>query len=331
MKTTDAKYRNVIENNTFYYFDEKFETEYEKHIFSLKETIIHLKNDVQSKGCRKEVFEYFLENKKQLGLKVLLAITGFSNESLKRLITVIRIVEDPELNNFTYKERWVEPGLGITNDSGEISEWGTPKIEKLVRENVYFRKGLVNIFYEGSTIEFFKKTLPTFEFHKLSLEKLNFDINAIIDTLARYKEKGSRAAKGRNNPEILVEKILKRHRISFEKGDLSELIENAPEQKRTMDFIIPNKRNPVIIAESSFLVTTSSGQGDKSKTEISIDTLIKGHYPNSKFIGFVDGIGWYVRKGDLKRMVAAYEDVFTYHLDELQRFEKLLIGMFANV
>jgi hypothetical protein len=92
-----------------------------------------------------------------------------------------------------------------------------------------------------------------------------------------------------------------------------------------MDFIIPNKDNPLIIIESSFLATTSSGQGDKSKTEISIDSLIKEHYSKVTFIGFVDGIGWYVRKGDLRRMVTAYEDVFTFHKDELQRFEQLLI------
>ncbi|MFH1527669.1 MAG: hypothetical protein ABIJ40_09365 [Bacteroidota bacterium] len=60
------------------------------------------------------------------------------------------------------------------------------------------------------------------------------------------------------------------------------------------------------------------------KTEISIGVLIKQHYPKAKFIGFVDGIGWYVRKGDLKRMVSAYEDVFTFHKDELDRFKELL-------
>lgn len=97
-----------------------------------------------------------------------------------------------------------------------------------------------------------------------------------------------------------------------------------------MDFIIPNKHDPRIILESSFLVTTSSGQGDKSKTEISIDTLIKQHYPNSKFIGFVDGIGWYVRKGDLKRMVSAYEDVFTFQKNELERFEAFLLEVIKN-
>jgi len=112
--------------------------------------------------------------------------------------------------------------------------------------------------------------------------------------------------------------------ISFEKGDLGELIDNVPDKKRKMDFIIPNKKSPIIILESSFLVTTASGQGDKSKTEISIDNLIKEHYPRAHFWGFVDGIGWYVRKNDLRRMVVAYEDVFTFNLTELSRFEKQL-------
>jgi len=330
MKSIEVKYKNVIEKNTFYYFDEEFEANYEKHIFSVKESIIHLKNEVQNYGCKKETFENFLKHKKDLGLKALLAITGFSNESLKRLITVIRIIDDQEVNEITFKDQWANQSGNELCESDEISEWDTSRIEKLVKENDYFRKALVNIFFEGSSVEFFKKTLPPFEFQKFSLEKLNFDLNAILDTLARYKEKGSRAAKGKNNPEILIEKILKKHGISFEKGDLGELIENAPDQKRTMDFIIPNKNTPKIIVESSFLVTTSSGQGDKSKTEISVDTLIKSHYPNSKFVGFIDGIGWYVRKGDLKRMVGAYEDVFTFHSEELERFEKFLLSEMKN-
>ena len=38
----------------------------------------------------------------------------------------------------------------------------------------------------------------------------------------------------------------------------------------------------------------------------------------------MDGIGWFVRKNDLKRMVAAYEDVFTFREDEIERFERFL-------
>ena len=200
----------------------------------------------------------------------------------------------------------------------------------LIKKDEYFRKGIVNLFFEGASIPFLINTIPLFELKKLSISKLKFEIPEMIDTLIRYKEKGSYSGKKENNPETIIEKIIKKLNLTFEKGDLDKLIANASANKRMMDFIIPNKKEPLIIIECSFLATTSSGQGDKSKTEISIDKLLKNHYPKTVFIGFVDGIGWYVRKEDLKRMVTAYEDVFTFHRDEINRFEKFLVGKFKK-
>ncbi len=257
------------------------------------------------------------------GLRALLALTGFSNESLKRLITFIRIVDDPELNQLTNKEKWM-----TDTDIENIKEWSDDKIQKTIKNDANFRSGLVNIFFEGASIPILSNALPLFEVKKLSISKLKFELDALIDTLIRYKEKGSYSGMKENNPEQVIENILSELDISFERGDLNELISNAPDTKRTMDFIIPNKSKPKIIIECSFLVTTSSGQGDKSKTEISIDALIKKHYPGAQFVGFVDGIGWYVRKNDLKRMVAAYWDVFTFHDEEIERFKKLLLEVF---
>ena len=318
-RTTEDKFQTVIKKNTFYFFNPKFEEDYEGYVNSLKETLLNVKNRIETEGLKKEIFEDLISEKEN-GLRALLALTGFSNEYLKRLTTIIRIVDIPELNNLVYKDKWYNE----TNPDN-IQEWSDSKIINLVRRNEFFKKGLVNIFFEGASIPFLADTIPLFELKKLSISKLKFEIPEMIDTLIRYKEKGSNSGKKGNSPDIIVEDILKNLGITWETGDLTELIDNAPDNKRTMDFIIPNKKNPIIIAESSFLATTSSGQGDKSKTEISIDTLIKEHYPNATFIGFVDGIGWYVRKGDLKRMVTAYEDVFTFHKDELSRFEKLLI------
>ncbi len=318
-RTTENKFQTVIQKNTFYFFNPKFEEDYEGYINSLKETLLNVKNRIETEGLKKEIFEDLISEKEN-GLRALLALTGFSNEYLKRLTTIIRIVDIPELNKLVYKEKWYNE----TNPDN-IQEWSDSKIISLIRKNEFFKKGLVNIFFEGASIPFLADTISLFELKKLSILKLKFEMPEMIDTLIRYKEKGSYSGKKGNNPEIIVEDILKNLDITWEIGDLTELIDNAPDNKRTMDFIIPNKKNPIIIAESSFLATTSSGQGDKSKTEISIDALIKEHYPNATFIGFVDGIGWYVRKGDLKRMVTAYEDVFTFHKDELKRFEKLLI------
>jgi hypothetical protein len=323
-KSVNDKFLTVIQKNTFYFFNSKFEESYEGYINSLKETLLIVKNKVETEGLKKEIFEWLLTDK-QNGLRALLALSGFSNECLKRLTTIIRIVDNPELNKLVYKEKWHNEKC-----PDNIQEWSDSTILKLIQKNEYFRKGMVNIFFEGASIPFLTNTIPLFELKKLSISKLKFEIPELIDTLIRYKEKGSYSGMKNNNPETVVAEILEKFGISFETGDLKELIDNAPDNKRTMDFIIPNKKNPLIIAECSFLATTSSGQGDKSKTEISIDALIKEHYPKAKFIGFVDGIGWYVRKGDLKRMVTAYEDVFTFHKDELQRFEKLIMETFKK-
>jgi hypothetical protein len=283
--------------------------------------LLVLKNQVETCGLKKELFERMILEKEN-GLKALLALTGFSQEMFKRLTTIMRIIDDAELDKLTYKDKWLNKKTAL-----DFNEWPDKMISKLIKENKFFRKGIVNIFFEGSTVPFLTKTIPLFELKKLSISKLKFELPEMIDTLIRYKEKGSRSGKKENNAEILIEQILEKLGINFEKGDLKELIKNTPDNKRTMDFIIPNKQKPLIIIESSFLATTSSGQGDKSKTEISIDALIKSYYPKAKFIGFVDGIGWYVRRGDLKRMIAAYEDVFTFHKDELQRFEKFLMDI----
>jgi len=322
MKSVDDKFLTVIQKNTFYFFNQKFEEGYEGYINSLKETLLIVKNKVETEGLKKEIFEWLLKEKEN-GLRALLALTGFSNEYLKRLTTIIRIVDNPELNTLVYKDKWYNE-----KNPDNIQEWSDSTILKTIQNNEYFRKGLVNIFFEGASIPFLANTIPLFELKKLSISKLNFEIPELIDTIIRYKEKGSYSGMKGNNPETVISDLIEKLGLTYETGDLTELISNAPDKKRTMDFIIPNKKNPLIIAESSFLATTSSGQGDKSKTEISIDILIKEHYPSAIFIGFVDGIGWYVRKGDLKRMVTAYEDVFTFHKDELQRFEKLLIDTF---
>jgi len=163
----------------------------------------------------------------------------------------------------------------------------------------------------------------------LSVSKRRFEVEARIDSLIRYKEKGSYSGKRRNNPEIVIDHLLTEMQISFASGDLDKLKENAPTEKRTMDFIIPNPEAPRVIIESSYLATTSSGQGDTSKTEVSIRELIATHYPNAHFWGFVDGIGWYVRRTDLWRMVQAYEDVFTFKAEELERFCESLTAILA--
>ena len=323
MRTTDEKFKTVIDMNTFWYYNMEFETTYEGYINALKESLLHLKNRVETEKLSVGLIADFLDEEGEDGLTALLALTGFSYELLKRVFTFIRIKDAPELNALVYRDQWL---LEDENDSTEdIREWRNGYIESRMGRDTFFRLGVVNIFFKGARTEMLYETLPLFHVKKLSFSKLKFNMEALLDTLVRYKEGGSYSGKKGNNPERVIERILKEIDVGHEKGDLSELITNAPDEKRTMDFIIPDKTHPKVVIESSYQRTTSSTQGDKSKTEINIDRLLKEHYPDARFWGFVDGIGWYVRKVDLRRMVNAYEDVFTFHEAELQRFESQLL------
>ncbi|MDR1774556.1 MAG: hypothetical protein LBR30_06790 [Clostridioides sp.] len=234
--TIEPKFKKVIDKNTFYFFNPIFEEKYEGYLNSIKETLLLLKNKIEKQGLEKEIFENLLLEKEN-GLRALLALTGFSNEMLKRLTTIIRVVNDDELSKLVHKDKW-SGDKKVDN----LQEWSDLQIHKFIKKNKFFRKGIVNIFFEGSTVPFLTKTIPLFELKKLSISKLKFELPAMIDTLIRYKEKGSYSGIKANNPEILIEEILNRLGINFEKGDLNELIKNTPFNKRTMDFIIPNKK-----------------------------------------------------------------------------------------
>jgi hypothetical protein len=285
------KFNIVINKNTFYFKDIEFEEKNEAYIHSLKQNIILLKNRVKQEGLKKEVFVEYIRNS-DYGLDALLAITGFSGESLLRLYTFIAVANDYKLNKIVNREKWI-------------------------KNNEFFAEGIINLFFEGSTVPILERFLPLFEFKKLDINKFNFSLESLIDTIVRYKVKGSYSASKENNPEAIIEKVLKELGCSFEKGELDKI-------PRTLDFIIPSKREPKIVIECSYVVTTSSGMGDKAKTEQQVSKMIKEHYPETLFIGFIDGIGWYVRKSDLEEMVKAFDFVFTFSKDELNKFRNLL-------
>lgn len=102
MRSVESKFRTIIEKNTFYFSNPAFEETYEGYLNSIKETLLVLKNSVEISGLRKELIEELLQ--KENGLTTLLALTGFSNESFKRLITLIRVADDSPKRAFQKRD-----------------------------------------------------------------------------------------------------------------------------------------------------------------------------------------------------------------------------------
>lgn len=314
LSSIQQKFRIVLERNTFFFHIDKFEESFEGYISSMSSLLLLLKNKVErvkSNERRKKIAVDFIKQNPD-GLSALLALLGLSRESLLRLVTFIRIVDEPTLRRLVNFSKW-----GIVD--GEFkSELREDYIVHLARTNDAVALGLVNLFFEGATLPVLRQALPLFEFKKLNFSKLDFSPESLIDTIIRYKTKGAYAAFEENNPTGFVRKILDEHKITYEPNQKIKHI------RRSIDFVIPNKMAPKIIIESSYVMTTSSGMGDKAKTEMEVARDIRKYYPDTVFIGFVDGIGWYVRQGDLKRIVSAFDDVFTFRKEELRRFIDLV-------
>ena len=273
----DEKFDTVISKNTFYFYNEEFEEYHEGHISSIAQNIFLLKNRIERDGLKESVlFEHITTVED--GLDAILTVTGFSKESLQRLVTFIRATDDKTLSNLVNKNSWPSEDFK--------TEWGLDKIKSIVKTNEKFAEGIVNLFFRGPTVPVIKKVLPLFEFKKLDIKKFSFSIESLVDTIIRYKTKGSYKAAREGNPEVVIEQVLKSHKLTFEKGKFR--IPKAGNIPRTMDFIVPNKTSPKIIIECSYAVTTASGMGDKAKTEKTVADYLKKNYPKVVFVGFVD-------------------------------------------
>ena len=323
MTTAADFYQRVLDKNTLFYFNPAFEERYEaQQLHSLRTLLYNLFLAVQSDPpIKKSHLNELLQ--KNNGLRAVLSLNGFSNEFLKRITTMARVLNDESLNELLKRDQW---NIEDEGDPNNVSEWSNNIINKHVRTNDAFRGGLVDLFFEGAANPCLMRHLPPFELVKLSANKFSFETSAFLDTVVRYKEKGSYTGKRENNPEEEIRNLLKHAKIPYKSGiKLSRLMPLNDESNRTMDFVIPNEEDPKIIVESSYLSTTGSGMGDKAKAMASIKSRIRTLYHGTLFIGFVDGIGWYVRKRDLETMVSAFDDVFTFRQDEVIRFQQLVL------
>ena len=314
LPNNDEKYQIVLNNNTYYFSNPEFEEDYEANILQLSELIVSLKRLVDDHGLKKELLADFIQHYDK-GLRALLTITGISKEYLLRLITFLRIVDDTSLIRTLKRSEWA----GDPFDK----EWTEKQIIRLCQTNRAFAECLVTLFFEGATFDVLKDRLPLFELKKLSASKLKLTFESLIDTIVRYNVRGTYKASRLNNPEIRLDALLQKHEYGYEKGRL-------PNVGRTMDFIIPNKDRPQIIVESSYVVTTSSGMGDKARAETRVAEQIRRMYSYATFVGFVDGIGWLARQNDLKLLLSAFDNVFTYAPNELDRFIEFLDDVFGR-
>jgi hypothetical protein len=240
------------------------------------------------------------------GISAVLVLFSISEEFFIRLVTFLCTINDADLSRLVSRESLVD----IPVDRGYQKD----SLYKLIRRRRELAVSLTNLFFEGFSIPILRKYIPLFELKKFNFSKVDFSTESLVDSVVRLSKRGSYKAQEANDPAKLIQIKLNENGIAFKAN------KTVPGLGRSTDINIPDTSNPVIIIESSYESTTSSAMGDKAKTEINVAQDIRRHYPMARFIGFVDGVGWYVRRKDLIRLVSAFDEVFTFQETELDRF-----------
>lgn len=305
---TQQKFDIVVQRNTFFFNNREFEEKWEGYVSSLTNLLLLLKRDLDTTRSIEEKKQVIIDTmvNKPDGISAVLVLFSISEEFFIRLVTFLCTINDADLSRLVSRESLVD----IPVDRGYQKD----SLYKLIRRRRELAVSLTNLFFEGFSIPILRKYIPLFELKKFNFSKVDFSTESLVDSVVRLSKRGSYKAQDTNDPAKLIQIILAKNHIEFKPNTRLAGI------RRSMDVIIPNITHPSIIIESSYETTTSSAMGDKAKTEIEVAQEIRVHYPRARFIGFVDGVGWYVRRRDLERLVSAFDEVFTFQEPELERF-----------
>lgn len=297
MKSVDEKFDLFANNISFYLPDRQYDDDLEK---ALDVTVEWVKNTGQDLTAAR-LYELMEENPVETFHFVRLA-TGISMESLKNLFVAPRMLS-----------------RGIREEIG-VAEWpdkyrlGKGTLIGGLKESKEIRQGMARLFIHGKNIN------PAFcqkeEQRKYSIKTIH-DLAQSPDSTIRRTIEGRIATTFRNQKSLrheeIVRKLLKEMNIPYASGISEDLLRN-------MDCLVPTRENPDIAIECTWFNTTASGQGDKARTFARTVELMKEKNPNLKVYLFVDGAGWLRRSSDLKVMLEAADDVFTYRRSQLRRF-----------
>ncbi len=242
-------------------------------------------------------------------LKAFVSLIGLSEERLKRVVSLAR---------FRY------------NNEDFRTEWDVKRISKTLQTDTTFKE-LVIEFFIGGRDSRIGTEIPLYYMRNFKLTDPDF----IADlTNFKYVERilNDNEIQGKYSNEVgaHVERIIQ-SRLELYKSTINanlqyEIQKEFPLLNKNIDFLIPSVNAPIILIESSYNITTGSGQSKRADQLVELYGILMRHNANHRanriiMLNYCDGFGWVGRQNDLYRIYDASDFVFNQHtlhvLDEV--------------
>lgn len=231
-------------------------------------------------------------------LKAFVSLIGLSEERLKRVVSLLRY----RYNNEEFR-----------------TEWDVRRISKTLQIDVQFRNLMVDFFVHGRNSRLGRE-IPLYYMRNFKLQDPLF-----IKDLTEYsyveRILNDNEIQGKYSNEVgaHVERIIKNrldlYRESSNKALRYEMQKEFPLLNKNIDFLIPSVNSPIILIESSYNITTGSGQSKRADQLVEFYGALMRHNANHRtnriiMLNYCDGFGWVGRQNDLHRIYDASDFVF---------------------
>lgn len=293
-------YAEYIKTTAMFYVDADLEREFEKEIQYSTDTLwSRMKGIATAEGLKQ-----FIRDDKE-AIEKLISLMNISSEKFKRVITTLRL----------------EKGHAITG------EWDLAKIRSMMIQRPVFMDEVCDLLTNGAKDPKFKKLIPQFYLENFVIDSATMARLSNPDDLRRLIKKG---VEGKYNNQVgdsyykaiqtAVEKIC------FDEGLRYVSNKNVPLIDRPAHFAIPNERNPRVIIDLSYNITTSSTQSRYKISAEQAAAKIREHNASAAhqvaFVNILDGAGWVGRQADFRAIHLC--STFALHITTLDQLKQII-------
>lgn len=234
----------------------------------------------------------------------LISLMNVSSEKFKRVITTLRL----------------EKGHSITG------EWDLAKIRSMMIERPVFMDEVCELLSNGANNPKYQKLIPPFYLENFVIDSSTMARLSNPDDLRRLIKKG---VEGRYNNQIgssyyrAVETAI--NKLCFAEGLTYVTNKHIPLIGRTAHFAIPNERNPLVIIDVSYNITTSSTQTRFKDAAEKAAAQIREHNLTARrpvaLVNVLDGAGWVGRQSDYRAIHLC--STYALHLDTINQLQAI--------
>jgi hypothetical protein len=301
IKSKHYSFNEFKELATMFYVDDEFEKQFDEYI---NQKVDDLYNNISVINSREGLIQYIASSEEALA--DILALIGLSAEKFKRIVSLIRI--------------W--------NGEKFRTEWELDIVRNQIIRNPEFADKICNLFLNGRNDKTLKKFIPKFYLDYITIDEHVMDQLKDKDRLKRlikHKQDGKYNNDVGDQVEYRImrklEEIKAKYGFGYEREQTVSWI------TRNLDFVIPCKEDPYVIIESSYQITTSSGQTTKQRDETGTSQTIRLHNiqnnKNIAFVNFLEGAGWVARQSDMEKIVNCSD--YVINLSTLDMLESIVI------